>query len=190
MEDKYNIEGLKRIYKCFLGDEGEAYVKIHYLEASNNVIKFYEAMKPTLEDDEAYIIDRSFGINSIQMTYPELAEKLNITEENVREIAAIAIRKLKHPSRARIGYALLLGKGPQTYLNEEIEIPSDLSEQLIEELPFSIRAKNILKRENIITLEDLVNTTMEQLIQIKNIGKKSIKEIEEFLNKYNLRLKY
>lgn len=189
MEDKYDIEGLKRIYKCFLGDEGEAYVKNHYFEACDNVVKFYETMKSTLEDDEAYIIDRSFGINNIQMTYPELAEKLNITEENVREIAAIAIRKLKHPSRARIGYAILLGEEPQTYLNKEIEIPSDLSKLLIEELPFSIRTKNILRRENIITLEDLVNTTMEQLIQIKNIGKKSIKEIEEFLNKYNLRLK-
>ena len=130
MENKYNIEGLKKIYKCFLGDEGVLYLENNYLEASNNVIKFYEAMKPTLEEDEAYIIDRSFGINNIQMTYPELAEELNITEEKVREIAAIAIRKLKHPSRARIGYALLLGKEPQTYLNKEIEIPSDLSKNI------------------------------------------------------------
>ena len=117
MEYKYNNEGLKRIYKCFLGDEGVLYLENNYLEASNNVIKFYENMKPTLEDDEAYIIDRSFGINNIQMTYPELAEKLNITEEKVREKATIAIRKLKHPSRARIGYALLLGKEPNPYPN-------------------------------------------------------------------------
>lgn len=192
MENKFNhIERLKGIYNCFLGEKGVVYVENNFLEACNNVVKFYEAMKPTLTEEDAYILDRIFGIHNAQMSYDELAKDLNMTSDDIREISARAIRKLKHPSRSRIGYAILLGVEPKPYVKEEkvIVIPNDLSELLIEDIPFSVRTYNVLKRGSINNLLDLVNTTMGELVHIRNVGKRTIIEIEEFLNKYNLKLK-
>ena len=190
MENKLNhIERLKGIYNCFLGEKGVAYVENNFLEACSNVVKFYEAMEPTLTKEDAYILDRIFGIHNAQMSYDELAKVLNMASDDVREISARAIRKLKHPSRSRIGYAILLGEEPKPYVKKEkvIVIPNDLSQLLIEDIPFSVRTYNVLKRGNINNLEDLVNTSMEELVQIKNIGKRTIIEIEEFLSKYSLK---
>lgn len=188
MKNYNQIEKLKRIYERFLGDKGVEYVENNYSEACENVVKFYDAMKDTLTDEEAYILDRKFGIYNRQMSFLELADELNISFNEVMQIHSSAIRKLKHPSRSRIGYAILLGEEYDSIV-KEIEIPNDLSKLLIEDIPFSIRTHNVLKRGNIITLEDLVNTSVEQLKQLKFIGIKCLREIEEFLNEHNLKLK-
>ena len=45
---------------------------------------------------------------------------------------------------------------------------------------------NSLKKENIITLGDLVQRTEEQMLNIENFGIKSLEEIRQFLNEHNL----
>jgi len=47
----------------------------------------------------------------------------------------------------------------------------------IEELDFSVRAYNCLKREQIHTLQDLVNMSESEVSKIHNLGKKSLKEV-------------
>jgi len=49
----------------------------------------------------------------------------------------------------------------------------------INELDFSVRTMNRLQELNITTFEDLLKTTKSELIKAKNMGKKSIREIEE-----------
>ena len=50
-------------------------------------------------------------------------------------------------------------------------------ETTIEDLDFSVRAYNCLKRANIHTLQDLVNKSENDMMKIRNLGKKSIKEV-------------
>ena len=50
-------------------------------------------------------------------------------------------------------------------------------ETTIEELDFSVRAYNCLKRANIHTLQDLVNMSENDMMKIRNLGKKSLKEV-------------
>ena len=50
-------------------------------------------------------------------------------------------------------------------------------ETTIEDLDFSVRAYNCLKRENIHTLQDLVNKSENDMMKIRNLGKKSLKEV-------------
>ena len=50
-------------------------------------------------------------------------------------------------------------------------------EMSIDELEFSVRAYNCLKRANINTLQDLTNITENELMKIRNLGKKSLKEV-------------
>jgi len=52
-------------------------------------------------------------------------------------------------------------------------------ETSIEDLDFSVRAYNCLKRAGIETLQDLVNRTELDMMKIRNLGKKSLKEVIE-----------
>nr|YP_009370274.1 DNA-directed RNA polymerase subunit alpha [Bulboplastis apyrenoidosa]ARO90763.1 DNA-directed RNA polymerase subunit alpha [Bulboplastis apyrenoidosa] len=53
----------------------------------------------------------------------------------------------------------------------------------IEELNLSARSYNCLKRANIHYLSDLLEYSHESLLEIKNLGKKSVEEVIEVLNK-------
>lgn len=50
-------------------------------------------------------------------------------------------------------------------------------ETSIEDLDFSVRAYNCLKRAGIHTLQDLVNKSENDMMKIRNLGKKSLKEV-------------
>ena len=50
-------------------------------------------------------------------------------------------------------------------------------ETSIEDLDFSVRAYNCLKRAGIHTLQDLVNKSESDMMKIRNLGKKSLKEV-------------
>ena len=59
----------------------------------------------------------------------------------------------------------------------------------IEELDFSVRTYNCLKKANILTIGELVQTTEPDLMQIRNFGKKSLVEVREKLGQLGLLLK-
>ena len=51
----------------------------------------------------------------------------------------------------------------------------------IEELDFSVRTYNCLKKANIQTIADLVRTSEDDLMNIRNFGRKSLVEVQEKL---------
>ncbi|MBF0546425.1 MAG: DNA-directed RNA polymerase subunit alpha [Candidatus Riflebacteria bacterium] len=59
-------------------------------------------------------------------------------------------------------------------------------DMLIKDLEFSVRSRNCLKKAGINTLGDLINRKAPELLEIKNFGKKSLKEIREKLAQFNL----
>ena len=63
-----------------------------------------------------------------------------------------------------------------------------LSTNILEEWPLSARTHNALKEENIIFLGDLMSYDFEDLIKLRNFGKKSLNEIKEFLQKNKIKL--
>ncbi|HUP89620.1 MAG TPA: DNA-directed RNA polymerase subunit alpha [Longimicrobiales bacterium] len=71
-----------------------------------------------------------------------------------------------------------------------VRVPPPLKELFrrpIDELAeLSVRSVNSLKKEDIITLGDLVQRTEEQMLNIENFGIKSLEEIRQFLNEHNL----
>jgi DNA-directed RNA polymerase subunit alpha len=58
----------------------------------------------------------------------------------------------------------------------------------IEELDFSVRTYNCLKKANIQTIQDLVQTTEEDLMNIRNFGRKSLLEVRDKLAQFGLAL--
>jgi len=72
-----------------------------------------------------------------------------------------------------------------THYDEPIEKKLDTP---IEDLELSARAYNCLHSENITTVRDLVRRTREQLLEVRNLGKTSLKEIEKKLAEMGLSL--
>jgi len=62
-------------------------------------------------------------------------------------------------------------------------------EMTIEELDMSVRSFNCLKRAGIDTVEDLTNKTEEDMIKVRNLGKKSLEEVIQKLHSLGLELK-
>ena len=58
----------------------------------------------------------------------------------------------------------------------------------IDELDLSVRSFNCLKRANINTVEDLTNKTQEEMIKVRNLGRKSLEEVEHKLAMMGLSL--
>lgn len=62
-------------------------------------------------------------------------------------------------------------------------------ETSIEDLDFSVRAYNCLKRAGIHTLQDLVNKSETDMMKIRNLGKKSLKEVLDKIREMGLVLR-
>ena len=68
--------------------------------------------------------------------------------------------------------------GAKTTVVEKSETPQDkVLEMTIEELDLSVRSFNCLKRAGINTVADLVNTTEEDMMKVRNLGRKSYEEV-------------
>ena len=148
---------------------------------------------------EAMCVRKYFGEYK---TLEEVGEEFDVTRERISQIIAKAGRKLRHPST----YIFITrGLDYQDRLNEEYErrlnelIEKEAQERVehkkelvketygsegtvdkdipIETLNFSVRTFNCLRRKNIHTLADLEAIPLADILNIRNLGKKSFNEI-------------
>jgi DNA-directed RNA polymerase subunit alpha len=95
--------------------------------------------------------------------------------------------------RKHFEYMLYFGEGgmPEATQPGTVAVPErlrDLFERPIEELAeLSVRSRNSLQKEKIATLGDLVRRSEDAMMNIENFGKKSLKEISDFLEEHGLR---
>lgn len=75
-----------------------------------------------------------------------------------------------------------------TVVEKEPERPDTVMKMTIEELDLSARSFNCLKRANINTVEDLANKTEEEMIKVRNLGRKSLEEVKHKLAMMGLSL--
>ena len=60
----------------------------------------------------------------------------------------------------------------------------------IEELDLSVRPRNCLKRCGIATVGDLIQKTEEEMMRVRNLGRKSLKEVQQKLREIGLDFKH
>lgn len=80
-------------------------------------------------------------------------------------------------------------KKAEIMVEREETIKEKVLEMTIEELDMSVRSFNCLKRASIDTVEDLTNRTEEDMIKVRNLGKKSLEEVIFKLRSLGLDLK-
>jgi DNA-directed RNA polymerase subunit alpha len=69
----------------------------------------------------------------------------------------------------------------------DASVESKLSMTLAE-LKLSVRAMNCLESENINSVRDLVSRNEDQLLEVRNFGETTLKEVKEKLSELGLRL--
>ena len=74
----------------------------------------------------------------------------------------------------------------------EIEAPvvNKTNEKKIEELDLSVRSYNCLKRAGINTIGELAQKTEEEMMRVRNLGRKSLKEVMQKLRENGFELKH
>lgn len=76
-----------------------------------------------------------------------------------------------------------------TMVEKEEEQKDKILEMTIEELDLSVRSYNCLKRAGINTVEDLIQRTEEDMMKVRNLGKKSLEEVKNKLAELGLSLR-
>ena len=80
-------------------------------------------------------------------------------------------------------------KSLDTMVERDETIKEKVLEMSIEDLDLSVRSFNCLKRAGIDTVEDLINRTEEDMIKVRNLGKKSLEEVIQKLHSLGLDFK-
>ena len=145
------------------------------------------------------------------LTLEQTGKLFGVTRDRIRQIEAKAIRKLRHPSRAkyfRYGVSAIIENIRTDYYNKFSELEGKLIELCklnvktadeiiqdhelrrkyaptnIEQMDLSVRSYNCLKRAGIDTLQHLAQLSYNDLIRIRNLGRRSVDEIIGKLSEY------
>ncbi|MBQ7835843.1 MAG: DNA-directed RNA polymerase subunit alpha [Clostridia bacterium] len=80
-------------------------------------------------------------------------------------------------------------RSAEIMIERQETVQGKILEMTIEELDMSVRSFNCLKRAGIDTVQDLTNRTEEDMIKVRNLGKKSLEEVIQKLHSLGLELK-
>ncbi len=175
----------------------EHYKKAIELEPGHSQALFHLAYRCDMFGDDQAAIDYYRQIAAGSPVYVSALLNLAVLYEDMDqyEKAMRCIDKVLkfHPSHPR---AILFKKDVQSsmnmYYDEEKERRKDHKHKLLEtpisDFELSVRSRNCLRKMNIRTVGDLLNTTEAELLAYKNFGETSLREIKNILDAKNLRL--
>lgn len=81
------------------------------------------------------------------------------------------------------------GRNAEIIVEKEESKKEKVLEMTIEELDLSVRSYNCLKRAAIDTVEDLIAKSEEDMMKVRNLGRKSLEEVIHKLNELGLTLR-
>ena len=79
-------------------------------------------------------------------------------------------------------------KSAEVMVEKEDDEKEKVLEMSIDELELSVRSYNCLKRANINTVEELTNKTSDDMMKVRNLGRKSLEEVLAKLKELGLEL--
>ena len=107
---------------------------------------------------------------------------------NPQEGMSLAAKVLEEHLKLFIDLSEHIGN-VEIMVEKEEDKKEKVLEMTIEELDLSVRSYNCLKRAGINTVEELSNKSEEDMMKVRNLGKKSREEVIQKLNELDLKLK-
>ncbi len=107
------------------------------------------------------------------------------TDEAISLSAKILVEHLQ----LFIGLTETVPSEVEIMVEKEVEHKNRLLEMSIEELDLSVRSYNCLKRAGINTVEELLNRNEDEMMKVRNLGRKSLEEVVKKLNELQLSLR-
>ena len=104
------------------------------------------------------------------------------------EATSLAAKILSEHLRLFIGLTETVND-VEIMVEKEEEQKDKIMEMTIEELDLSVRSYNCLKRAGINTVEELIQRNEEDMMKVRNLGKKSLEEVVNKLNELGLSLR-
>ena len=107
---------------------------------------------------------------------------------NPQEGMSLAAKVLEEHLKLFIDLSEHIGN-VEIMVEKEEDKKEKVLEMTIEELDLSVRSYNCLKRAGINTVEELSNKSEEDMMKVRNLGKKSLEEVIQKHNELDLKLK-
>lgn len=153
--------------------------------------------------------DQSIGVISVDSIYTPV-ERVNMTVENTRvgqvtdfdkltldvytngtlapdEAVSLAAKVLSEHLSLFIDLSESAQKA-EVMIEKEDDEKEKVLEMSIDELELSVRSYNCLKRAGINTVEELTNKTPDDMMKVRNLGRKSLEEVLAKLKELGLEL--
>jgi len=175
----------------------EAYEKAHEIDPTHSRATFRLAYHYDLHGDEANAIELYRECIQRPPVHANALLNLAVLYEDAGRYddAIICLKRIlaTNPTHQRARLFLRDARASKTMYYDEDQARRIAKRNAILDIPvtdfeLSVRARNCLKKMNIRTLGDLVNTTEAELLSYKNFGETSLKEIKDMLSAKNLRL--
>jgi len=107
---------------------------------------------------------------------------------NPVEAVSLAAKIMSEHLNLFVNLSQTAGK-TEIMVEKEEESKDKILEMTIEELDLSVRSYNCLKRAGINTVEELTRKTEEDMMKVRNLGRKSLEEVEQKLKSMGLSLR-
>ena len=166
-----------------------------YVEAKTNKILLKDAKVGIIPVDSNYspielvkyeVLDTRVGQDE---TYDKLVMEITTNGSMTPEEAMALSAKILVDHFAIIADLNSISNFASIMQEKQVDTKTKTLETPIEEVEFSVRAYNCLKRHGIHTLQDLVNMKEVEVTKIRNLGKKSLKEVIDKVNELGLQFK-
>ena len=108
---------------------------------------------------------------------------------NANEAVALAARVLIEHFSLFLSLAESAGEGESIMADKQTSEREKVLDMTIEDLDLSVRSFNCLKRAGINTVEDLTNKTEEDMMKVRNLGRKSLEEVIAKLDSFGFSLR-
>ena len=163
-----------------------------YVPASQN--KDYRELIGYIPIDSIYtpVVRVNYAVESTRVEQSIDFDKLTLEvttdgTTSAKEITSLAAKIMNDHTKLFVD--LVENMGAQTILvHEDPDRPTPLN-MFVEDLDLSVRSYNCLKRANIHTVEDLTKRTEDDMLKVRNLGRKSLEEVVKKLEELGLSLK-
>ena len=106
-----------------------------------------------------------------------------------KEIISLAARIMREHISLFVNLSETIAGMSDILSKTEDDKQQQILKMAIEDMDLSVRSYNCLKRANIHTVEDLTKKTEDDMLKVRNLGRKSLEEVIQKLESYGLSLK-